>query len=189
MSFLGAVKSGFKNYINFKGKASRREFWYWVLFTILLGIVLGTIEGIIWPTSAPTGDPVTDIQALNTDVTPLTTISSFLLLIPNLSMLARRLHDAGYSAKWLFIQLVPLAYGIFATIGGVTLINDYPAGQEFSAELLMALVFLIVPIFALVAVVFVIFLVLSLKKSKSFYDGNKYVDPEPLDSLDEGTTA
>ena len=69
------------------------------------------------------------------------------------------------------------------------MINDYPSGQEFSPELLMSLVFLIVPIFALAAIVFIIFLVLVLKTSKSFYDGNKYVEPEPLDSLDEGTTA
>jgi uncharacterized membrane protein YhaH (DUF805 family) len=109
--------------------------------------------------------------------------------MPNLSILARRLHDAGFSAKWLFLIIVPAAYSIFATIGAIVLINDYPSGQEFSAELLMALIFLIVPIFALAAAVFIIFLALVLKTSKSFYDGNKYVEPEPLDSLDEGTTA
>ena len=189
MTFIGAVSSGFKNYFNFKGSATRREFWYWFLFTFLLALVLGTIQGAIWPPTATTGDFATDIQSSTNDFTPLTTISSLALLIPNLSILARRLHDGGYSAKWLFLWVVPAAYGIFSTIGAVTLINDYPAGQEFSAELLMALVFLILPIFALGAVVLVIFFVLVLKKSKSFYDGNKYVSPEPLDSLDEGTTA
>ena len=189
MTFVDAIKSGFKNFVNFKGKASRREFWYWVLFTFLLAIVLGTIEGVIWPSPAASGDPLTDIQSLSSDVTPLTSLSFLILLLPNLSMLARRLHDAGFSAKWLLIQIVPLAYAIFATIGAVVLINDYPAGIEFSSELLMSLIFLILPIFALIAVVFVILLVMSLKKSKSFYDGNKYVEPEPLDSLDEGTTA
>jgi len=189
MSFVGAISSGFKNYLNFKGKASRAQYWYWVLFTLLLALVLGTIEEVIWPTPATTGDPLTDIQSLSADFTPLTTLSSLILLMPNLSILARRLHDAGYSAKWLFLIIVPAAYSIFATIGAVVLINDYPTGQEFSAGLLMALIFLIVPIFALAAVVFIIFLVLVLKKSKSFYDGNKYVEPEPLDSLDEGTTA
>jgi len=189
MSFVGAISSGFKNYFHFKGKASRAQYWYWVLFTLLLALVLGTIEGVIWPTAATTGDPLTDIQSLSGDFTPLTTFSSLILFMPNLSILARRLHDAGYSAKWLFLLIVPAAYSIFATIGAIVLINDYPTGQEFSPELLMALIFLIVPIFALAAVVFIIFLVLALKKSKSFYDGNKYVEPEPLDSLDEGTTA
>ena len=189
MSFVGAISSGFKNFVNFKGKASRSQYWYWVLFTLLLALVLGTIEGVIWPTAATTGDPVTDIQSLSTDFTPLTTISSLVLFLPNLSILARRLHDAGFSAKWLFLIIVPAGYPIFATIGSIALINDYPSGQEFSPELLMSLVFLIVPILALAAIVFIIFLVLVLKTSKSFYDGNKYVEPEPLDSLDEGTTA
>ncbi|MDA7761097.1 DUF805 domain-containing protein [Aquiluna sp.] len=189
MTFVGAIKSGFKNYINFKGNASRREFWYWFLFTFLMALVLGTIQGAIWPAAETTGDFATDIQSFGNDFTPLTTISSLGLLLPNLSVLARRLHDGGYSAKWLFLWLAPLAYGIFSTIGATTLINDYPTGQEFSAELLMALIFLLLPIFALLAVVVVIFFVLVLKKSKSFYDGNKYVAPEPLDSLDEGTTA
>jgi uncharacterized membrane protein YhaH (DUF805 family) len=156
MSFVGAISSGFKNYVNFKGKASRAQYWYWVLFNLLLALVLGSIEGVIWPTAATT---------------------------------ARRLHDAGFSAKWLFLFVVPAAYSIFATVGAIALINDYPSGQEFSPELLMSLVFLIVPILALAAIVFIIFLVLVLKTSKSFYDGNKYVEPEPLDSLDEGTTA
>jgi uncharacterized membrane protein YhaH (DUF805 family) len=189
MNFVAAISSGFKNYINFKGKASRAQYWQWVLFTLLLALVLGIIEGVIWPPQATTGDPLTDIQFLSTDLTPLTTISSLILFMPNLSILARRLHDAGFSAKLLFLLIVPAAYSIFATIGAVVLINDYPSGQEFSAELLMALIFLIVPIFALAAAVFIIFLALVLKTSKSFYDGNKYVEPEPLDSLDEGTTA
>jgi len=55
MSFVGAISSGFKNYLNFKGKASRAQYWYWVLFTLLLALVLGTIEGVIWPTAATTG--------------------------------------------------------------------------------------------------------------------------------------
>ena len=79
MSFVGAISSGFKNFVNFKGKASRSQYWYWVLFTLLLALVLGTIEGVIWPTAATTGDPVTDIQSLSTDFTPLTTISSLVL--------------------------------------------------------------------------------------------------------------
>ena len=96
MTFVGAISSGFKNYLNFKGSASRAQYWHWVLFTILLALVLGTIEGVIWPTAATTGDPLTDIQSLSTDFTPLTTISSLILFLPNLSILARRLHDAGF---------------------------------------------------------------------------------------------
>jgi uncharacterized membrane protein YhaH (DUF805 family) len=102
---------------------------------------------------------------------------------------ARRFHDAGYSAKWLLLQIVPIGYGLFATLGVVAIFSNASAGLMLTAEELMAVIFLVIPIFALGLVTLVVFLVLALKPSKSFYDGNKYVDPEPLSSMDEGTTA
>jgi hypothetical protein len=53
----------------------------------------------------------------------------------------------------------------------------------------MSIIFLIAPIFALGFAVFVIHTIFALKPSRSFYDGNKYVEPTPLSSADEGTTA
>ncbi len=32
MGFVDAIKSGFSNYVNFSGRASRSEYWFWVLF-------------------------------------------------------------------------------------------------------------------------------------------------------------
>jgi uncharacterized membrane protein YhaH (DUF805 family) len=39
MNFGQAVVSGFRNYINFSGRASRSEFWFFILFTQIVGIV------------------------------------------------------------------------------------------------------------------------------------------------------
>ncbi len=189
MSFVGAIQSGFKNYFNFKGKASRREFWFWILFTVLLGLVVGTIESIIWPAPEQTADWMQEIQNVAAQPTPLSNFLSFALLIPNLSILARRLHDAGFSAKWIFLQVVPIGYGIFAGIGAVAVLSEVPAGAMLSSEQLMSLIFLVLPIFALFLAVMVVFIIMTLRPSKSFYDGNKYVEPEPLDSSSEGTTA
>jgi uncharacterized membrane protein YhaH (DUF805 family) len=187
MTFVDAVKSGFRNYFNFKGHASRAEFWYWLLFTLLLSLVLGTIESVIWPAPAATGDWMIDLEAFAEQPTPLTTIASLGLLIPNLSVTARRFHDAGFSAKWLFLQLGPIAYAIFAGIGvAVVLMN---AGPVISYEAQMSLIFLILPIVAMSVAVLVIYLVMALRPSRSFYDGNKYVEPTPLSAGDEGTTA
>jgi uncharacterized membrane protein YhaH (DUF805 family) len=105
-------------------------------------------------------------------------------------MLARRFHDAGFSAKWLFLQLVPIAYGIFAAFGVVSiLINSEFENFDLSVEELMSLIFLVLPIFGLFLAVMVVYLVFALRPSKSFYDGNKYVEPESPSSLQEGTTA
>lgn len=195
MSFVDAVVAGFKNYFNFRGKASRSEFWYWVLFTILLSLVLGTIETVIWP-AAPLDSE--DLEAvLNATLsapTPLTSLANLLLFIPGLSVTARRFHDAGFSGKWLLLLLVPVAYSIFAVIGVVAISVDYfgsglPSADEIPLEVVMSMIFLIAPIFALGFAVFVIHVIFALKPSRSFYDGNKYVEPEPLSSSDEGTTA
>jgi hypothetical protein len=53
----------------------------------------------------------------------------------------------------------------------------------------MTLIFLILPILALVMAVLVVYLIMALRPSRSFYDGNKYVEPKPLSVGDEGTTA
>jgi hypothetical protein len=53
----------------------------------------------------------------------------------------------------------------------------------------MTIIFLVAPIFALGFAVFVIHTIFALKPSRSFYDGNKYVEPTPLSAVDEGTTA
>lgn len=195
MNFVDAIASGFKNYFNFKGKASRSEFWYWVLFTILLSLVLGTIETVIWP-AAPIDSE--DLEAvLNATLsapTPLTSLANLLLFIPGLSVTARRFHDAGFSAKWLLLLLVPAAYSIFAIFGLVAIGSSYfgsamPSAEDFPVEVLMSIIFLIAPIFALGFAVFVIHMIFALKPTRSFYDGNKYVEPTPLSSADEGTTA
>src|SRR6516162_9226353 len=38
MTFFEAISSGFRNYVGFSGRASRSEFWYWVLFSVLVSI-------------------------------------------------------------------------------------------------------------------------------------------------------
>jgi uncharacterized membrane protein YhaH (DUF805 family) len=195
MNFVDAIASGFKNFFNFKGRASRSEFWYWVLFTILLSLVLGTIETVIWP-AAPIDSE--DLEAVLNSAfsapTPLTSLANLILFIPGLSVTARRFHDAGFSAKWLLLLLVPAGYSIFAIVGLVAIGASYfgssmPSIDDFPLEVLMSIIFLIAPIFALGFAVFVIHMIFALKPTRSFYDGNKYVEPAPLSSVDEGTTA
>jgi uncharacterized membrane protein YhaH (DUF805 family) len=134
------------------------------------------------------GDWMQDLESIAAQQTPLSNILALVLFIPNLSMLARRFHDAGFSAKWLFLQLVPVAYGIFAAIGVVSILLNSDIDM-LSVEELMSLVFLVLPIFGLFLAVMVVYLVFALRPSRSFYDGNKYVEPESPSSLQEGTTA
>ncbi|HNQ91974.1 MAG TPA: DUF805 domain-containing protein [Alphaproteobacteria bacterium] len=89
MNFPDAVKSGFDNYINFEGRASRSEYWWWWLFYML----------------AYAGAIVIDI-ALSLGL--LSVLISLALLAPSLSIGARRLHDINKSGWWQLLVLIPL---------------------------------------------------------------------------------
>jgi len=108
MQFIEAIKSGFKNYFNFDGRASRSEFWYFHLFYILcyLGYFLFTkilIEiGLLIP-SHPIFDFLLGFFALGSFI-----FISFGFLIPFWSLQVRRLHDINLSGYYiLVIVLLP----------------------------------------------------------------------------------
>jgi uncharacterized membrane protein YhaH (DUF805 family) len=177
LSFADAVKSVFVNWNKFKGLATRREYWFFVLFTVLLGIVLSTVESIIWPTaiSAP---PTNNFDQSNLSISafdsllssPLSTLTAALILIPQLSVMARRVRDAGFSGMWLLVLLlqIPVLAGApeFLAYVNATPITDleFPAG-DFT---LFAFT-----VFAALAGQVLVF-VFTVLPSKSRDQGNKY---------------
>jgi uncharacterized membrane protein YhaH (DUF805 family) len=78
ITFVEAVKSGFLKFRVFKGTSSRPEYWYFVLFTLLLTIVLGTVEAVIWP-PVQTEDLMEALQ----QPTPLSNVAALVLLVPS----------------------------------------------------------------------------------------------------------
>jgi uncharacterized membrane protein YhaH (DUF805 family) len=166
MTFVGAVKSVFVNFKRFKGTASRSEYWFFVLATVLIGIVLSTIESIIWP-PIETEDI---IEALN-QPTPLTTITGLLLLIPTLAVTSRRIQDSGWSGKWLFLYLLPIIPLLMGIIGVVGYLQSTSAPE---IEVLATSVAYFVPTLLIAFGVQVFLLILCLLPSKSREQGNKY---------------
>lgn len=168
ITFVDAVRSGFVNFRKFKGVASRREYWFFVLFTVLLGIVLSTIESIIWP-------PVetTDVlEALN-QPTPLSSAAGIILLLPSLSLTSRRIRDAGWSGKWLLLYLAPIVTLIAATFGVISYLQATPNPTE--EELAVSVAYL-VPTLLLAFGIQVFLLILCLRPSKSAEQGNRYAE-------------
>jgi uncharacterized membrane protein YhaH (DUF805 family) len=99
MSFQDAVRTCLQKYVTFSGRARRSEFWYFVLFNVIVGIVAGIIDAIIG-TRSSNGTGL--IQNL----------ASLALLLPNLAVGARRLHDTDRSGWWLLIGLIPIVGAI-----------------------------------------------------------------------------
>ena len=88
VSFPQAVKLGFKNYFKFSGRATRAEYWWWLLFTVLAGIVLNVV------------DTLTGTMGMVGFLFELAT------LVPSFALGARRLHDINRTGWWLLLWFV-----------------------------------------------------------------------------------
>ena len=104
MNMKESVVSVLKNWKNFSGRASRSEFWYFVLASAILGAIIGGIE-------LATGL----ISIENPNATgPLSSILNLLLAIPSISVTSRRLQDYGYSGWWQLSYITVI--GIFVVL-------------------------------------------------------------------------
>jgi uncharacterized membrane protein YhaH (DUF805 family) len=107
MSFIDAVKSVFSQYANFSGRARRSEFWWWSLFVIIVYIVLSFIAG---PMMASGVDLQTgEIGGSYFAGTAIYGLVGLALLLPNLAVAVRRLHDQDKSGFFWFMGLIPVA--------------------------------------------------------------------------------
>lgn len=87
-----------KRYALFEGRASRKEYWMFVLFQFLVSIGIFIIEDII------------DLDGF------LTIIYAFATLVPGLGLVIRRLHDVGKSGWWYFVCFIPFIGSIWILI-------------------------------------------------------------------------
>lgn len=113
----------FKHYADFSGRARRREYWWFVLINFIIGILLmiGYFPQYLNIMMEPSEDPMESMQQMFTLYTnPFYIISlvySLAILIPNLAVWTRRLHDIGRSGWWIVIFFV-LAF-VFAILAGI----------------------------------------------------------------------
>src|SRR5688572_21378831 len=98
-----------QNYATFSGRATRSEYWYFVLFNIIISIIISVIGAAM-------------------KMSLLSNIYSLLVLIPGLAVGVRRMHDVGRSGWYLLIPIYSL---ILCCEAGESGENDYgPDPQE-----------------------------------------------------------
>ncbi len=163
MTFVDSIKSGFRNYVNFKGRASRSEFWWWTLFAVLVQSVTSVLD-----------------ETINS-------IASLALLLPGLAVNVRRLHDTNRRGTWLIWPLVTLVVGIVSFIlFAVSASLDFEKASEWDLENAVQggpVAFIIVGSVALLATLVLGILNLSFTLMKSDPEMNRFGPPPPPKSL------
>jgi uncharacterized membrane protein YhaH (DUF805 family) len=109
LSFVDAVRSALSKYATFSGRARRSEYWWFVLFNIVVSIVARLIDSAVSSQS----------------VGFVSIIVGLALFLPGLAVSVRRLHDIGKSGWWILFGLIPI-------IGVIMLIVWYAKEGEAS---------------------------------------------------------
>ena len=110
MSFQTSIQRCFQKYATFEGRASRSEYWWFVLFYQVAITILDKVE----------------IAAMGTDPSEVMLSGFFFLavFIPSLAVAVRRLHDSGKSGWFILIPF----YNIYLLIvDGESMPNSYGA--------------------------------------------------------------
>lgn len=117
--FLDTIKN---RYAKFDGRATRSEYWYFILFYFILALIVTLVDVLVI-------NPMLGLtleQAQQGGI--LQIIVGLGLLIPTLALTIRRLHDIGKSGWWFLIALIPI-------IGALVLIYFYVQDSQVGSNL------------------------------------------------------
>ena len=114
MSIQESVRTCIRKYADFNGRATRAEFWWWVLATTIVGFAVSAVDGFI--------NSFTGAYSFS----PLSAIFGLAILLPDLAVTARRLHDIGKSGWWQLVwfaiallAIIPIIVGVVIGLSGL----------------------------------------------------------------------
>jgi uncharacterized membrane protein YhaH (DUF805 family) len=116
--YLGA----FKKYVDFRGRARRKEYWFFFLFNIIVSFALAFID------IAMAGGEMGPQAGLGI----LSIIYALAAFLPGLAVSVRRLHDTNRTGVWILIGLVPLIGPIVLLV--FFLMDSDPNENEYGAN-------------------------------------------------------
>lgn len=78
-----------KKYVEFNGRARRKEYWMFFLINFVIALALGVVDAVL-------------------GFGLLGGLYALAVLLPSLAVTVRRLHDTGRTGWWILIGLIPL---------------------------------------------------------------------------------
>ena len=118
----------FRQYADFSGRASRQEFWMFVLFNLLLAMAWAFVAGLLTGLFGGSFDHDSDRLIF---MYKLIAIYYAVTAVPAMAVGVRRLHDTGRSGWWMLIGLVPLVGGIWLIV--LMCSDDNPGDNRYGS--------------------------------------------------------
>ena len=180
ITFVDAVARGFRRIADFRGRATRAEFWYWILFIVLVRMVTATVDGFLYPADLTATVSTTDLSQAVSQLSTMiqhslwstTFAGEILLLVPTVAVTVRRFRDSGWK-PWLAVAAYIVNYGGLVltltlttrTLALLTVAGD-PATTTLDPELVVLLLAFLV-IAAVDCAALIVLLVGALRPSRS----------------------
>lgn len=138
MGFGAAIASCFNKYATFSGRAPRSEYWWWVLFGVLVNFGIGIVAGI---TDVAMGSKVAG-QIVQGVVT-------LAFLLPNLAVVFRRLHDLNRSGWWYGAMMIIVLFLLVLAIPSFIRIHENQVNGYTPTDGINTFVFLVIAVLGL----------------------------------------
>ncbi len=140
MGPIEAVQTAFLKYARFRGRASRAEYWWFMLFYMALWVGAVAADAQKVYSAYQSGQIVMDMRIASW----WTPWVSILMFIPLHSISVRRLHDVGLSGWWMFgLLYLPAFLFPVAIIGGASQPVATAGGALIGLQILSALTSLV----------------------------------------------
>ena len=101
---MNTYLQAFKNYADFSGRATRREYWVFYIFNLALTVIAAMLDNVF------------EIAWGELGYGPIYTLYALGVLIPSLAVTVRRLHDVGKSGWMILVALIPLVGPIWLIV-------------------------------------------------------------------------
>ena len=117
MSFTDAVTNVLiNNYVGFKGRASRSEYWWFLLFALLISFITIIIDIVLF------GPEFVEEFGYG----GVSIVATLAMALPSIALTVRRIHDFGQSG-WLFlVTIIPILGSVALFVFGILEGQDHP---------------------------------------------------------------